>query len=69
MFTIKTRPSPKTGYSISTGDGQPVEASNVEELQAAVGHYFGNVEHEPATEKSTCPFCRWMASTGKRRAV
>ena len=62
MFTILRY---RMGYKISTGDGAPVHACNLEEVQRAVAHYFG-LAHG-SEDAAGCPFCWWIATHRPRR--
>jgi len=43
------------GYKISIGSGRTFYASNLEDVAAALRHYYGGSQHE---NKDTCPLCR-----------
>ena len=61
MFTVKYH---NQGFMVSTGDGSPVYARDVDELHRAIDHYF-------CRERTTvegCPLCRWVAEHMKRPA-
>ena len=62
MFTVSLH---NKGYKISTGNGTPVQARSVEEVQLAVAHYFG-AEHW-LKDAEACPFCRWIADRQRKR--
>jgi hypothetical protein len=52
-FTITPR---GTRFRLSTGDGRPAEAKNVEEIIEAIRHYWGEPYHR--NKRQSCPFCR-----------
>ena len=54
MFTIQYH---NLGYRISTGDGSPVNARDIDELHLALDHYFARER----ASSSKCPLCRWVA--------
>ena len=50
-------------YHISTGDGRPVKASTLAEVQQALEHFY-TASH--TTHVAKCPLCRDMAARGTR---
>ena len=58
MFTVKYH---NNGFMISTGDGSPVYARDVDELHRAIDHYFCRQRHRERTMVEGCPLCRWVA--------
>mgnify|MGYP001574132642 FL=1 len=55
MFTIRYH---NQGFKVSTGDGSPVFARDVDELHLAIDHYFGR---HRALFSGKCPLCLWVA--------
>lgn len=54
MFKIEHH---NQGFRVSTGDGSPVYARDVDELHLAIDHWFA----KERASSSKCPFCRWVA--------
>lgn len=50
-------------FIISTGDGSPVVARDVDEVHAAIDHYFGRERGD----KDECPLCRWVHKERPKR--
>ena len=65
MFTVSK--TPQGEYKISTGDGSPVHARSVAELQLAVAHYFETAHG--AKDVAACPFCEWIADRRVRNSI
>ena len=61
MFKIRYH---NQGFMVSTGDGSPVFARDVDELHLAIDHYFGR---ERVSRSSKCPLCRWVADHANKR--
>ena len=59
MFTIRHH---NAGFRVSTGDGSPVYARDVDELHLAIDHYFARER----ASSSKCPLCRWVADRANK---